>query len=185
MNAEMLIESPIIAAAKDEQGLSECLKTECQVVFILFGNICNIAQLVKCVKDCGKIAIVHMDLIAGLSSKEVSVEFVKNTTLADGIITTKPMIIKRAKEVGLLTIQRFFIIDSMALESSKRQIDMYHPDCVEIMPGIMPKILKEIHNYVRVPVIAGGLLTDKKDVMNALSAGADAISTTNHDLWNM
>ena len=102
-----------------------------------------------------------------------------------GIISTKPMMVKRAKELGLLTIQRFFIIDSIALENSKRQIEVYHPDCVEIMPGIMPKILKDIRSFVSVPVIAGGLLTEKKDVMSALSAGADAISTTNRNLWKM
>ena len=126
-----------------------------------------------------------MDLVNGLSSKEISVDFIKNTTQADGIISTKPMIVKRAKELGLLTIQRFFIIDSIALENSKRQIEIYHPDCVEIMPGIMPKILKDIRAFVNVPVIAGGLLTDKKDVMGALSAGADAISTTNENLWKL
>ncbi|MDY5957621.1 MAG: glycerol-3-phosphate responsive antiterminator, partial [Frisingicoccus sp.] len=163
----------------------ECLKTECQVVFILFGNVCNIGDIVKRVKDGGKRAIVHMDLVNGLSSTEISVDFIKNTTQADGIISTKPMIVKRAKELGLLTIQRFFIIDSIALENSKRQIEIYHPDCVEIMPGIMPKILKDIRAFVNVPVIAGGLLTDKKDVMGALSAGADAISTTNENLWKL
>ena len=77
------------------------------------------------------------------------------------------------------------MIDSIALENAKRQIDIYHPDCVEIMPGVMPKILKDIRAYVDVPVIAGGLLTDKKDVMSALSAGADAISTTNRALWRI
>ena len=185
VDLEILVESPVIAAIKDERGRGECLKTECQVVFILFGNVCNIGDIVKRVKDGGKRAIVHMDLVNGLSSKEISVDFIKSTTQADGIISTKPMIVKRAKELGLLTIQRFFIIDSIALENSKRQIEIYHPDCVEIMPGIMPKILKDIRAFVNVPVIAGGLLTDKKDVMGALSAGADAISTTNENLWKL
>ena len=51
------------------------------------------------------------------------------------------------------------------------------------MPGIMPKILKEIRGYTDIPLIAGGLISDKKDIMAALSAGADAISTTNEALW--
>ena len=185
VDSEILGEAPVIGAIKDERGLGECVKTECHVGFILFGNVCNIGDIVKRVKDGGKRAIVHMDLVNGLSSKEISVDFIKNTTQADGIISTKPMIVKRAKELGLLTIQRFFIIDSIALENSKRQIEIYHPDCVEIMPGIMPKILKDIRAFVNVPVIAGGLLTDKKDVMGALSAGADAIATTNENLWKL
>ena len=128
LDADILVDSPIIAAVKDESGLSECLKTECQVIFILFGNVCNIGEIVRKVKEGKKTAIVHMDLVTGLSSKEISVDFIKKATQADGIISTKPMMVKRAKELGLLTIQRFFIIDSIALENSKRQIEVYHPD---------------------------------------------------------
>lgn len=65
LDAEILIDSPVIAAIKDEQGLVECLKTECQVIFILFGNVCNIGEIVKKIKDGGKTAIVHMDLLQG------------------------------------------------------------------------------------------------------------------------
>ena len=185
LDSDVLVDSPVIAAIKDAGGLEECIETDCRVIFILYGNVCNIGEIVKKVKENGKIAIVHMDLVTGLSSKEVAVDFIKQSTEADGVISTKPMLVKRAKELGLLAIQRFFMIDSIALENAKRQIDIYHPDCVEIMPGVMPKILKEIRRYVDVPVIAGGLITDKKDVMSALSAGADAISTTNRLLWKM
>ena len=48
---------------------------------------------------------------------------------------------------------------------------------------MMPRILKEIRGYTDIPLIAGGLISDKKDVMAALSAGADGISTTNEGLW--
>jgi glycerol-3-phosphate responsive antiterminator len=51
------------------------------------------------------------------------------------------------------------------------------------MPGVMPKILKVIREYTNMPLIAGGLLSDKKDVMAAFAAGADAVSTTRQELW--
>lgn len=34
--------------------------------------------------------MVHVDLIGGLSPREIAVEYLKNNTDADGIITTKP-----------------------------------------------------------------------------------------------
>ncbi len=185
LDSEMLMDSPVIAAIKDEAGMSECLTTDCKVIFVLYGNICNIGDIVHRLKEAGKIPIVHMDLITGLSSKEVSVDYIKDTTRADGIITTKPLLVKRAKELELLAIQRFFIIDSIALNNTRRQIETCCPDCVEIMPGVMPKILKIVHDFAGVPVIAGGLLTDKKDVIAALSSGADAVSTTNSSLWRI
>lgn len=185
MNADILVDAPVIAAIKDENGLRDCLESDCQVVFILYGNVCNISSIVGKIKEKGKMAIVHMDLISGLSSKEIAVNFIKETTEADGIISTKPLIVRRAKELGLLTIQRFFIIDSIALENAKRQIELYKPDCVEIMPGVMPKILRIMRGFVQMPIITGGLLTDKGDVITALSSGADAISTTKKELWEL
>lgn len=180
---ELVESSPVIAAVKDEKRFSKCFESECQVVFILCGSICNISKLVKQVKDHGRTAIVHVDLISGLSAREVAVDFIKENTEADGIISTKPLLVKRAVELGLIGIQRTFVIDSMAMDTTKKQIDTFHPDLVEIMPGIMPKVLKKIREYTNIPIIAGGLISDKKDIMAAFSAGADAVSTTKEELW--
>ena len=68
--------NPIIAAVKDEDGLKNCCENEeIGVVFLLFGDICSIGGLVERVHRAGKIAMVHMDLIGGLSPKEVSVDY--------------------------------------------------------------------------------------------------------------
>ena len=69
------------------------------------------------------------------------------------------------------------------MTTTKKQIDEFHPDLVEVMPGVMPKVLKEIRAYTDIPIIAGGLISDKKDIMAAFDAGADAISTTKQELW--
>ena len=110
--------NPIIAAVKDEDGLKNCCENEeIGVVFLLFGDICSIGGLVERVHRAGKIAMVHMDLIGGLSPKEVSVDYLKYTAHADGILTTKNAMIQRAKELQLFTVLRVFVIDSMALKS--------------------------------------------------------------------
>ena len=56
---------------------------------------------------------------------------------------------------------------------------------MEVLPGVMPKILKQICKTSKVPVIAGGLISDKEDVMGALGAGAAAVSTTNQKVWEL
>lgn len=180
---DLLEMSPVIAAVKEESRLEAALATECAMIFILFGNVCNIVEIVKRVKESGKLAIVHLDLVAGLSAKEVSVDFVKNNTEADGIISTKPVLVKHAMEVGLYGVCRTFIIDSIALSNLKKQLDVFKPDFVEVMPGIMPRVLEEMRSYTDVPIIAGGLLRDKRDILAAFDAGADAVSTTNPGLW--
>ena len=39
--------SPVIAAVKDDEGVDACLKSESQVVFILYGDICTIPEIVS------------------------------------------------------------------------------------------------------------------------------------------
>ena len=165
---EAIEDSPIIAAIKDDEGLKKCLTSESRVIFILYGDICNIPDIVETVKSSGKIAMVHIDLIAGLSSKEIAVDFIQKYTKADGIITTKPALIKRAKELGLYTILRLFVIDSMAYSNIEHQLRTAKPDLIEVLPALMPKVLAKVCKLSTVPVIAGGLVSDKEDVMALL-----------------
>ena len=180
---EAIEHSPIIAAIKDDDGLQKCLTSESRVIFILYGDICNIPDIVETVKSSGKIAMVHIDLITGLSSKEIAVDFIKKYTQADGIITTKPALIKRAKELGLYTILRLFVIDSMAYANIEHQLRTAKPDLIEVLPALMPKVLAKICKLSTVPVIAGGLVSDKEDVMSLLQAGVVSISSTNEKIW--
>ena len=178
-------ETPVIAAVKDDDGLQNALQNEnIRVVFILYGDIRNISTLVQRIHAAGKFAIVHVDLIAGLASKEVAVDFIRSQTEADGIISTRQSFIRRAKELGLAAILRVFLLDSISLESlGKMPANL--PDCLDILPGTMPKILRRVCADAKVPVLTSGLIADTEDVMAALDAGATAISTTNQAVWNM
>lgn len=180
---EIIAEFPVIAAVKDEKELKESLMTDCKVIFILFGNICNISEIVEKIKNKDKLAIIHADLVQGLSAKTEAIDYLKLNTKADGIISTKGNLVKYAVEIGLIGILRNFIIDSMAMENVNKQVSLANPDMIEIMPGIMPEIIEKIKSELKLPLIAGGLISEKKDVIAALAAGADAVSTTKIGLW--
>lgn len=186
INSDMLLfeDNPIIASVKNDEQLERALHSKCNIIFFLYGNICSIAKLVERVKDCGKYAFVHLDLMTGLAGKEIAADFIKQQTQADGVISTKPPLLKHAKELGLITILRLFILDSIALDNIGKQRAACDPDLMEIMPGLMPKIIYLINSRYRTPVIAGGLIRDKDDIVNALSAGALCISTTYEPAWN-
>lgn len=183
---DLIEANPVIAAVKDEEGLEICCACdEIKVVFVLYGDICSIGAIVQRIKQADKIAMVHVDLMEGLSGKEVVVDFLKTHTQADGIISTRSGLIKRGKELGLYTMLRTFILDSLSYENVVKQIANAKPDMLEILPGVMPKIIKRISRTVKIPVVAGGLISDREDVMNALSAGAISVSTTNPAVWKM
>ncbi|MBQ3085664.1 MAG: glycerol-3-phosphate responsive antiterminator [Clostridia bacterium] len=174
-------EVPIVAAAKSEAELEECLQSSSKVIFLLFGDVCNIASLVEQVKAAGKIAIVHLDLVDGLAPKDVSVDFLAVHTKADGIISTKSSVIRYAHQKGLITIQRYFLLDSIVLGNIEKNTSA--ADFLEVLPGVMPKIIRHLAEIVDKPIIAGGMIRDKEDVVGALSAGAVAISSTNRNVW--
>ena len=155
---EAMQDAPVIAAVKNDEGLDRALSSGCTVVFLLYGTILNIGELVRRVKEAGKLAFIHIDLIEGMSARDISAEYIASRTEADGVISTHPNLIRRARELGLLTIQRFFVLDSLSFAN----------------------VLE-----VRQPLIASGLLLDKSDVVAALSAGAVAVSTTSERLWSV
>lgn len=193
MEKETILEQfedyPVIAAVKDEAGLKKCLESgaEIQIVFVLYGDLCNIGAIVDRLKEGGKTVIIHLDLISGLGNREIVVDYIKNTTKADGIISTKSTLIKRAKELDFFAVMRFFMLDSMVYENVRKQIENVKPDMIEIIPGAMPKVISRLCEFIegKVPVIAGGMIMDKEDTMKALDAGATAISTTRQNVWFM
>lgn len=182
---ELLAESPVIAAVKDDDGLSKALVSDCHVIFLLYGNIMNIGDMVKRVQERDKICIVHADLIDGLSNREIAVDGLVKLSHPDGIISTRASLIRRAQALGLVAIQRAFMLDSMSMRSLLTQVEINKPDFIEILPGIIPNIIQEIIQKTSVPVIAGGLIRSKQDVMQALNAGVIAVSTTAQNVWEM
>lgn len=184
MNFSDLFEDvPIVAAVKSEDELEESLLCESNMIFLLFGDICNIAELVERVKNSGKLAIVHIDLIEGLASREVGVDYIKEHTGADGIISTKAQIVRYAKGLGLIAIRRFFLLDSISLDTISKNSQTADADAYEVLPGVIPKIITQISSECDKPIIASGLIRDKEDVVSALSAGAIAVSSTNSSVW--
>jgi Glycerol-3-phosphate responsive antiterminator (mRNA-binding) len=182
---QLLESSPVIAAVKNDRGLQRCLSCESKVVFVLYGSINTISEMVLQLKKAQKSVFVHIDLLDGLSAREAAVEYLIRNTCVDGIISTKPALIRYAKSHSLLTVQRFFVLDSLALENIRKTDQPESADMVEILPGLMPKIIKKLSREIKKPIIAGGLISDKEDILTALNAGAIAISSTNEDVWFM
>ena len=160
---DLLADGPVIAAVKDGEGLSAALESSVPVIFLLYGDILTVGEAAAQCRAAGKAVFVHLDLVEGLAQKEIAADFIARSTEADGIISTRPALTRRARELGLLAVQRIFLLDSMAL----------------------PKIIRKICISTGKPVIAGGLISDKEDVTGSLGAGAIAVSSTNPAVWNM
>ena len=177
--------NPIIAAINDLERLDKALNSPCENIFLLTGNIFNLKEIAYKVKSKKKGLYIHIDLIDGFSKDTWGLEYIVKNIHPDGIITTKSNLVRMSKDLGSFTIQRLFILDSMSLEKGIQSIKAIRPHAIEILPGIMPKIVKKIYEETQIPIITGGLIMDKEDIIQSLNAGAIAISSSNEEVWNM
>lgn len=173
----------IIAAVRSREELLAATKSGAGVIFHLAPDIIGLESDTKTVHSAGKKMFIHIDLAEGIGKDKHGVQFSKNCGV-DGIISTRNNMIRIAKDLGLFTVQRFFIVDSHSVDTTVESLKVSKADMIEIMPGIVPKIIEQIKEKVEVPIIAGGLIDSICEVEKAISCGASAISTGSSALWN-
>ena len=178
------ISNPIAAAIRTEKDFSKALRSDVDMVFLLHSNIMTVNQCIKEIHSSGKKAFVHVDFAEGIGKDRYGLEYLAKLGV-DGVCTTRTNIVRMAREMGLITVQRFFMIDSHSVGTSLESIKISKPDIVEIMPAIVTKKIKEFSSLVSVPVIAGGLVETKEEVQAALDAGATVVSTGETELWTL
>lgn len=88
--AETLLDEPVIAAVKTDESLTAALASPCSAVFLLASTLLTVDGLVHRIHDAGKLAVVHIDLVDGLSSREIAVDSLNALCHPDGIISHPP-----------------------------------------------------------------------------------------------
>ncbi|WP_096233448.1 glycerol-3-phosphate responsive antiterminator [Thermoanaerobacterium sp. RBIITD] len=180
-----LICHKLIAAVKEEKHIEKAINKNLSGVFLLTGNIGVIKRYVDLYKSYDMFVFVHIEKIGGISFDKEGLEFVANYVKPDGIITTKNNLIKLAKKLDMLTIQRCFMIDTDAFKKTIEISKETQPDFIELMPALMPDVISEFTKNAKEPVISGGLIKTSEHMINALISGAIAVSTGNPKLWDI
>ncbi|MGI5900302.1 MAG: glycerol-3-phosphate responsive antiterminator [Christensenellales bacterium] len=175
--------SRVIAAVKDEESMEAAARSELPAVFLLGGDIMGLERQVAFLRERGKKVFLHADLAEGIASDLKGIRFIAKRIMPDGLISTRSSLLKHARNEGLLTIQRLFLVDSSSLETGKRMTETSKPDFLEVLPGLVPKAITHLYKSMDVPIIAGGMITQAQDMVQAVRAGAIAVSTSSKNLW--
>lgn len=179
----MFTKNKVIAAVRTKDELILASSSNVKIIFDLSPNIMTVEENLSKAHSVGKKYFIHIDLAEGIGKDKSGIEFMKKLGV-DGIISTRPGIIKAARELGVFTVQRFFIVDSQSIDTTVESLKSSKAQMIEIMPGCVLKVISNLKNIVDVPMIAGGLIETKEDVQNALNSGASAVSTGKQSLWN-
>lgn len=179
---EMILANSVIAAVRSRESFDEAVKSGSELIFDLAPDISDIAEKAKCCHAAGKKLFIHLDLASGIGKDKSGIDYVKNMGV-DGIISTRANIIKLAREASLHTVQRFFAVDSQSVATAAESRKNSKADMIEIMPGVIPKVISDLRKLVSVPIIAGGLIESEAEIKSVIAAGAAAVSTGKASLW--
>lgn len=180
----MFQSNPIIVAVRNPKDIYEAVASDSQIIFLLSGNIYNLKKMVDYVNHAGKYAFVHLDLIKGYAQDNYFIKYLKEEIHPAGIISTRNSLVTRAKQEGLMTVQRLFLLDSSAMDVSISSAKKIKPDAVEILPGLVPKIIQNVKKELTIPIITGGFIETEAEVRSCIEAGAISASTSYKPLWN-
>ena len=181
---ELLKKGTVIAAVRSDEEFRLALSKSAEIIFDLNTDLLKITKRIRLAHEHGKKLFVHMDFADGIGKDESGIRFLKSIGI-DGIISTRQGIIKIARKLEIFTVQRFFIVDSQSVLTTVESVKAAKPDMIEVMPGIANKVIESLSQSLSVPVIAGGLVETKDEVLNALKCGATAVSTGRAELWEI
>jgi glycerol uptake operon antiterminator len=173
----------ILPAIRSMKDFDKMLETSFEYGVFLDLHVGMLKSVFQYARQQERKMFLHTDLIHGLANDEYGAEYVCQEVKPHGIISTKGNVIRKARQKGVFTTQRMFVIDSSAMNRSIELIHKTEPDYIEVLPGVVPKIIKEIREKTGKPIFAGGLIETIEEVENAIAAGATAITTSDRTLW--
>lgn len=110
--------SPVIAAVRSAEEYAAALESGAETVFVVKSDLLSLREMLA--EKRGKQVFVHADTCEGLGKDKVGLEVLSRLG-ADGVISTKNSLIAAAKGLGLGTVQRFFLIDSLSVPDRVRE----------------------------------------------------------------
>jgi glycerol uptake operon antiterminator len=174
----------VIAAVADLRDVSLALESPVSTIFMLHARIKELGQATNLLRAHGKTVFIHYDMVEGLAPTAAGLELLLGLCPFDGVITTRGSIIQKGRKLGLVTVQRVFMIDSRSIATAVHAVEKYRPDAIEIMPGLMPKAVQAIHNRISPLIITGGMISTPQEVDAMLATPAAAISASEVSLWS-
>lgn len=108
----------IIPAIRNMKDFEIFLQSSYAYGVLLDVHIAQLKNIVNISKQHCKNLLLHVDLIHGLKNDEYATEYLCQSFKPYGLLSTKASVVLKAKQKGVLAIQRVFLIDSNALEKA-------------------------------------------------------------------
>ncbi|MBN1489298.1 MAG: glycerol-3-phosphate responsive antiterminator [Phycisphaerae bacterium] len=158
------------------------------MIFLQGGEVADLPAVLDTLDKppLARVAVMlHIDLLAGLTSDEAGLHFVAKYPRINGIITVRSHLVASARRAGLVSILRLFLQDGRSVDRGLHLIEQSKPDIIELIPGVAAAEIADRFAGVSIPRTAGGLIRTPEVVHRILASGCRAVSTSNPALWAM
>ncbi len=172
----------VIAAVRDNASFKSAVSSDVELIFDLHPDINTLKSKVRFAHENGKKIFIHIDLAEGIGKDKSGISYAHQCGV-DGIISTRANLIKLARDTGLSAVQRFFAVDSQSVDNITENLKSARADMIEIMPGVLPKVISLVCRRANIPVIAGGLINNMEEIRVALESGASSVSVSKEEFW--
>ncbi|HXO89690.1 MAG TPA: glycerol-3-phosphate responsive antiterminator, partial [Stellaceae bacterium] len=123
---------PVAAVIRHAEDLPRALASQVPAVFFVRAPAFHLGPLVWAVQARGKMAFVHIDLIAGLGKDRAGVAFLAREIGVNGIITSHSGLVAAARAERVIAVQRLLLYDDHGLHSAMTAVEHARPDIVEV-----------------------------------------------------
>lgn len=174
--------NPVIPAVRSEgEALDKALSGDHPAILVLGGDVFELADRIGARKRRPPV-IVNVDLVGGIAGDNTGIRFLSQHV--EGIISTSRRVIELGNTTDLITIQRLFALDGMAMERGLRLTKRTKPQLLEILPGLAyPRMVSNYPELLNHPALAGGFIRSPEELSSILDAGAVGASTSYQELW--
>ena len=175
----------LIPSVREIRDLSTALASGSPYIHLSNTHIGNLKNLTERVHQAGKKASVNIELIGGFNLDRNGARFLKQIFHADVVMVSNPLLVKSLKKLGLYTILRVILIDSLALENSVRMISETSCDAVELRPALygMEYIDKLRQARPDLAFFLAGFIHSSKIIEQARSLRFKGVTLSDKCLW--
>ncbi|WKY46920.1 glycerol-3-phosphate responsive antiterminator [Eubacteriaceae bacterium ES3] len=174
----------IIPSIRRLSDLEAGLNSQSDIVLLTEAHIANLKDLVKIAHQKNKLVLVNLELVGGFGKDQIGIKLMKNYYQVDGVMSTDQSKLNLARHNGLFTIQRFFLHDSRALETSLRLLEKSTVDAAELLPSkIAIDFIEKISSVTDIPLLAGGFIHDQQMIKVIRESGFSGMTVSDKTLW--
>lgn len=182
--AERLRGWPVIPAVRTPDDARIAVAQPGAAVLVFKGTVFTLREIVG---GCGsqRPVMVHVDLLEGVGKDEAGLRLLLEWGVS-GVASTRAHLVRTARKIGLVAIQRVFAVDSDALSTGLAAAREAAPHAVEVLPGLMvPHLVSHLGHDLGLPIIGAGLIRTPDHARRILEAGAVGVSSSARDLWGL